>query len=112
MIDANQDAYYEASLFLPLALQEMVGAAAPRRGGRAGILGFREHIFSDIGLLGRLAAESEFTFGTIVQRTMDRPLEARLHYGHPDVMDKLQMIQQGGVSKGTRGLHLSEDVFA
>jgi len=27
-------------------------------------------------------------------------------------MDKLQMVQQGGVSKGTRGLNLSEDVFA
>lgn len=113
MIDANQDAYFESAVFLPLALQEMVGADGPkRRGRRPGIIGFREHIFSNVGLLGRLAADSEFTFGTVIQRTMDWPLDARLHYGHPDMMDKLQMLQQGGVSKGTKGLNLSEDVFA
>ena len=28
------------------------------------------------------------------------------------MLDKLQMLQQGGVSKATRGLNLSEDVFA
>jgi len=109
MIDCNQEAYYESSLFLPLALQEF---ATVRDGRRPGILGFREHIFSDIGLLGRLAADSEFAFGTVIQRTMDWPLQARLHYGHPDMMDKLQVLQQGGVSKGTKGLNLSEDIFA
>ena len=35
----------------------------------------------------RLAADSEFTFGTVIQRTMDAPLEARMHYGHPDILD-------------------------
>eukprot|EP00928_Gymnodinium_smaydae_P017162 TRINITY_DN16559_c0_g1_i1.p1 TRINITY_DN16559_c0_g1~~TRINITY_DN16559_c0_g1_i1.p1 ORF type:complete len:1557 (+),score=196.35 TRINITY_DN16559_c0_g1_i1:34-4671(+) len=109
MIDCNQDAYFEASLFLPLALQEF---GAQRNGRRPGILGFREHIFSDMGLPGKLAADSEFAFGTVIQRTLDRPLGARLHYGHPDMLDKLQMLQQGGVSKGTKGLNLSEDVFA
>merc|ERR1719433_964688 len=109
MIDANQEAYYEASLFLPLALQEF---GRDRHGRRPGILGFREHIFSNISLLGKVAADLEFAFGTVVQRTMDWPMEARLHYGHPDMMDKLQMMQQGGVSKATRGLNLSEDVFA
>jgi len=109
MIDCNQEAYFEASLFLPLALQEF---SSVRNGRRPGILGFREHIFSDIGLLGRLAADSEYSFGTIIQRTMDWPLQARLHYGHPDMMDKLQVLQQGGVSKATKGLNLSEDVFA
>eukprot|EP00439_Symbiodinium_sp_Y106_P025812 s174_g3.t1 len=82
------------------------------RRGRPGIVGFREHIFSAVGLLGRIAADSEFTFGTMIQRTLDWPLNARLHYGHPDLMDKLQVVQQGGVSKGTKGLNLSEDVFA
>eukprot|EP00405_Crypthecodinium_cohnii_P007093 CAMPEP_0206420490 /NCGR_PEP_ID=MMETSP0324_2-20121206/873_1 /ASSEMBLY_ACC=CAM_ASM_000836 /TAXON_ID=2866 /ORGANISM="Crypthecodinium cohnii, Strain Seligo" /LENGTH=1614 /DNA_ID=CAMNT_0053884383 /DNA_START=33 /DNA_END=4877 /DNA_ORIENTATION=- len=109
MIDSNQEAYYESALFLPLALQEF---GEFRNGRRPGILGFREHIFSDIGLVGRLAADSEFAFGTMLQRTMDWPLQARLHYGHPDMMDKLQMVQQGGVSKATRGLNLSEDIFA
>eukprot|EP00927_Polykrikos_kofoidii_P034856 TRINITY_DN2947_c0_g5_i1.p1 TRINITY_DN2947_c0_g5~~TRINITY_DN2947_c0_g5_i1.p1 ORF type:complete len:1590 (-),score=233.54 TRINITY_DN2947_c0_g5_i1:233-5002(-) len=111
MIDANQDAYFEASLFLPMALQQFV-VSQREQGQRIAILGFREHIFSSVGALGRTAAESEFAFGTIVQRTMDLPLKARLHYGHPDMLDKLQMVQQGGVSKGTRGLNLSEDVFA
>jgi len=110
MIDCNQDAYMESALFLPLALHEFEETRSD--GLRPAILGFREHIFSDIGLLGKWAADNEFAFGTVVQRTMDWPLQARLHYGHPDMMDKLQMIQQGGVSKGTRGLNLSEDVFA
>lgn len=109
MIDCNQEAYFEAALFLPAALKEF---SVKRGGRRPGILGFREHIFSDIGLLGRIAADSEFAFGTVIQRTMDTPLQARLHYGHPDMMDKLQVLQQGGVSKGTKGLNLSEDVFA
>lgn len=85
---------------------------AELRKGRPGIVGFREHIFSAVGLLGRLAADSEFTFGTMIQRTLDWPLNSRFHYGHPDLIDKLQVVQQGGVSKGTRGLNLSEDIFA
>lgn len=111
MIDANQDAYYEASLFLPSALQEFCEPERTSK-GRPGIVGFREHIFSAVGLLGRIAADSEFTFGTMIQRTLDWPLNSRFHYGHPDLMDKLQVVQQGGVSKATRGLNLSEDIFA
>merc|ERR1719503_323335 len=80
MIDANQEAYYESALFLPLATAEF---SELRRGRRPGIVGFREHIFSNLGCLGNLAAQSEFTFGTVIQRTMDWPLEARFHYGHP-----------------------------
>ena len=41
-----------------------------------------------------------------------RPLDARLHYGHPDFIDKLTLLGQGGVSKAVKGLHLSEDVYA
>lgn len=107
-IDSNQDAYFEASLFLPRALQEFTATC---NGRRPGILGFREHIFSNVGIMGRLAADNEFAFGTVVQRTMDWPMGCRMHYGHPDIMDKIQMLQQGGVSKATRGLNLSEDIF-
>ncbi len=35
----------------------------------------------------------------------------RLHYGHPDVFDKLATMTRGGVSKATRGLHVSEDLM-
>ena len=34
-----------------------------------------------------------------LERTLDWPLNSRFHYGHPDLMDKLQVVQQGGVSK-------------
>lgn len=35
-----------------------------------------------------------------------------MHYGHPDFIDKLTLMGQGGVSKAVKGLHLSEDVYA
>ena len=35
----------------------------------------------------------------------------RYHYGHPDVWDKVFTMTNGGVSKATKGLHISEDVF-
>ena len=68
--------------------------------------------FSDLGTPGEFAATHESVFGTIVQRTLYRPLDARLHYGHPDFIDKLTLLGQGGVSKAVKGLHLSEDVYA
>jgi callose synthase len=39
-------------------------------------------------------------------------LVGRLHYGHPDVFDKLFFITRGGVSKASKGINLSEDIFA
>jgi len=35
-----------------------------------------------------------------------------MHYGHPDMMNKELIIQQGGVSKATKTVNLSEDIFA
>merc|ERR1719350_1541239 len=58
-----------------------------------------------------MAASAEVAFGTILQRTY-AALGARMHYGHPDLMNKLYMMQQGGVSKATKTLNLSEDIFA
>ncbi|KAJ9527498.1 hypothetical protein QJQ45_025772 [Haematococcus lacustris] len=76
------------------------------------IVGFCEDIFSDkAGALGSFAAAAEFAFGTIVQRTMDTPGNVRMHYGHPDLMNKLHIITRGGPSKATRQLHISEDIF-
>ena len=43
---------------------------------------------------------------------MASPLWCRYHYGHPDMLDKCAMMAQGGISKATKGLNLSEDVFA
>ncbi len=36
----------------------------------------------------------------------------RMHYGHPDVFDRLFHISRGGISKPSRGINLSEDIFA
>lgn len=109
-IDANQEGYLEESLKLCAALREF--ALRPPGASRGpAIVGFREHIFSGIGLLGDLAASSELCFGTLVQRVMANTLWSRYHYGHPDMLDKVAMIGQGGISKATKGLNLSEDIF-
>jgi hypothetical protein len=36
----------------------------------------------------------------------------RFHYGHPDVFDRLFHLTRGGVSKASRVINLSEDIFA
>ena len=46
------------------------------------------------------------------QRVLDAPLDVRLHYGHPDVLDKLHFLTRGGASKASKEIHLSEDIFA
>ncbi|CAL1132375.1 unnamed protein product [Cladocopium goreaui] len=106
-IDSNQGAYFEQMLLLPCALGEFrsTGGLAAR------IVGFAEHITSDIGSLGDFAAGAETAFGTVLQRSY-ATLGARMHYGHPDMMNKEYMMQQGGVSKATKMLNLSEDIFA
>lgn len=103
-IDANQGAYFEQMMLLPCVLGEF-------RDNAKKIVGFPEHITSDIGSIGDFAASAEFAFGTVLQRSY-AALGARMHYGHPDIMNKTYMMQQGGVSKATKTLHLSEDIFA
>jgi len=105
-VDANQEGYLEESLKLSCALREFDGDAPPA------ILGFGEHIFSGLGALGDFAASAELAFGTLVQSTMASVLQSRYHYGHPDIFDKFAMIGQGGISKATKKLNVSEDVFA
>ncbi|KAL1529896.1 hypothetical protein AB1Y20_000824 [Prymnesium parvum] len=110
-IDANQEGYLTESLKLSNAIQSFhVNMAGAWRG--PAIVGFREHIFSNLGLMGEIAACSEAAFGTLVQRTMASVLWSRYHYGHPDMLDKCAMMAQGGISKATKGLNLSEDIFA
>jgi 1,3-beta-glucan synthase component. len=76
------------------------------------IVGMREHIFSHLGgAVAHFAAANEFVFGTIVQRFLTWPLRARFHYGHPDVWDKTWALTSGGISKSSKTLHVSEDIF-
>jgi hypothetical protein len=35
-----------------------------------------------------------------------------MHYGHPDVFDRIFHFTTGGVSKSSPGINLSEDIFA
>lgn len=41
-----------------------------------------------------------------------RLCRVRMHYGHPDVFDRIFHITRGGISKSSRGINLSEDIFA
>jgi len=109
-IDANQGAYFEQMLMLPCVLGEFRNYAVGR-GKAKRIIGLPEHITSDFGSIGDFAAGSEIAFGTISQRSF-AVLGGRMHYGHPDMMNKQYMMQQGGVSKATKTINLSEDIFA
>jgi len=109
-IDANQGAYFEQMLLLPSVLAEFRHEPGYDDGNKK-IVGFPEHITSDIGSIGDFAASAEIAFGTILQRTY-AILGARMHYGHPDIMNHQFMMQQGGISKATKTLNLSEDIFA
>jgi len=110
-IDSNQGAYFEQMLLLPNVLGEFRAGSDSARAGSYKIVGFPEHITSDIGTIGDFAAGAETAFGTILQRSY-AALGARMHYGHPDMMNKALMMQQGGVSKATKTVNLSEDIFA
>ncbi|CAE7418607.1 GSC2 [Symbiodinium necroappetens] len=106
-IDANQGAYLEQLHFVLFAMGEF------RQGDGFAplILGFPEYITSSIGAPGEFAAGAESVFGTDQQHTLNA-LGVRMHYGHPDIMNKNYMNQQGGVSKATKHTNLSEDIFA
>lgn len=77
------------------------------------ILGFREHIFTgSVSSLANYMALQETSFVTLGQRVLNNPLRVRMHYGHPDVFDKVFYMTAGGVSKASKGINLSEDIFA
>ena len=103
-LDMNQDNYMGEAYKMRNLLEGFTGNVR--------IIGFREHIFSESGgAVANFAASNEFVFGTMVQRFMTWPLCVRFHYGHPDVWDKVWVTANGGVSKASRTLHVSEDVF-
>ncbi|EDK37070.2 hypothetical protein PGUG_01168 [Meyerozyma guilliermondii ATCC 6260] len=127
LIDANQDNYLEECLKIRSVLAEFeelnveqINPYAPnlktdvKTGNNApvAILGAREYIFSEnSGVLGDVAAGKEQTFGTLFARTLAQ-IGGKLHYGHPDFLNATYMFTRGGVSKGQKGLHLNEDIYA
>lgn len=105
-IDMNQAGYFEESLKMRNILEEFDLTGCK-------ILGFREHIFTgSVSSVANYMALQELSFVTLGQRVLTNPLCIRQHYGHPDLFDKLFVMCEGGMSKASRGINLSEDVFA
>ncbi|KAF0682346.1 Aste57867_25529 [Aphanomyces stellatus] len=109
-IDMNQQHYFEECLKMPNLL---VTADHHPSGKPVSIIGMREHIFTgDASSLSMFKSWQELVFVTLSQRVLADPLYVRMHYGHPDVFDKVWSLTRGGVSKASKGINLSEDVFA
>ncbi|GJT09449.1 callose synthase 3 [Tanacetum coccineum] len=110
-IDMNQDNYMEEALKMRNLLQEFLKKHDDVR--YPTILGLREHIFTgSVSSLAWFMSNQETSFVTIGQRLLANPLKVRFHYGHPDVFDRLFHLTRGGVSKASKIINLSEDIFA
>ena len=48
----------------------------------------------------------------IGQHVLTNPLNIRMQYGHLDVFDCLWFLARGGMSKASRVINISEDIFA
>ncbi|KAH7433760.1 hypothetical protein KP509_07G084800 [Ceratopteris richardii] len=109
-IDMNQDNYFEEALKMRNLLEQF---KPPDKGPQATVLGVREHIFTgSVSSLAWFMSKQEASFVTLGQRVLARPLRVRMHYGHPDVFDRLFHLTRGGMSKASKAINVSEDVFA
>lgn len=109
-IDMNQDNYFEEALKMRNLLEEYRSKYGIRK---PNILGVREHIFTgSVSSLAWFMSAQETSFVTLGQRVLANPLKIRLHYGHPDVFDRFWFLTRGGISKASRLINLSEDIFA
>nr|CAB3499926.1 unnamed protein product [Digitaria exilis] len=84
-IDMNQDNYLEEAMKMRNLLEEFRNVRGNHGIRDPTILGVREHVFT-----GRV----------------------RMHYGHPDVFDRIFHITRGGISKASRVINISEDIYA
>ncbi|KAL9236784.1 hypothetical protein vseg_011413 [Gypsophila vaccaria] len=109
-IDMNQDNYFEEALKVRNLLDEFnkyYGIRKPT------ILGVRENIFTgSVSSLAWFMSAQETSFVTLGQRVLANPLKVRMHYGHPDIFDRFWFLTRGGVSKASKLINLSEDIFA
>ncbi|XP_022774628.1 putative callose synthase 6 isoform X2 [Durio zibethinus] len=110
-IDMNQDNYFEEAYKMRNVLEEFVKHRHNQR--KPSILGLREHIFTgSVSSLAWFMSNQETSFVTIGQRILANPLRVRFHYGHPDIFDRIFHITRGGISKASKIINLSEDIFA
>ncbi|KAK1258888.1 Callose synthase 7 [Acorus gramineus] len=110
-IDMNQDSYLEEAFKMRNVLEEFRkshhGPCPPT------IVGLREHIFTgSVSSLAWFMSNQETSFVTIGQRILASPLRVRFHYGHPDIFDRIFHITRGGISKASKYINLSEDIFS
>ncbi|MCO5592990.1 hypothetical protein L7F22_046994 [Adiantum nelumboides] len=109
-IDMNQDNYFEEALKMRNLLEEFEGDYGLRP---PTILGVREHVFTgSVSSLAWFMSNQETSFVTLGQRVLARPLKVRMHYGHPDVFDRLFHLTRGGFSKASKTINISEDIYA
>ncbi|EEC71251.1 hypothetical protein OsI_03222 [Oryza sativa Indica Group] len=109
-IDMNQDNYFEEALKMRNLLEEFnrhYGIRKPK------ILGVREHVFTgSVSSLAWFMSAQETSFVTLGQRVLADPLKVRMHYAIQDVFDRLWFLGRGGISKASRVINISEDIFA
>ncbi|KAH6814902.1 glucan synthase-like 10 [Perilla frutescens var. frutescens] len=109
-IDMNQDNYFEEALKMRNLLEEFNcdhGLRPPT------ILGVRENVFTgSVSSLASFMSNQESSFVTLGQRVLANPLKVRMHYGHPDVFDRVFHITRGGISKASRVINISEDIYS
>ncbi|KAK3433100.1 hypothetical protein EUGRSUZ_D00622 [Eucalyptus grandis] len=109
-IDMNQDNYFEEALKMRNLLEEFKTYYGIRR---PTILGVRENVFSgSVSSLAWFMSSQEMSFVTLGQRVLANPLKVRMHYGHPDVFDRFWFLTRGGISKASKVINISEDIFA
>ena len=53
----------------------------------------------------------EKIFVMIWQHVLENHLKIRMHYCHPDVFNHLWILACGGMSKASRVINISEDIF-
>lgn len=110
-IDMNQDNYLEEAFKIRNVLGEFLRSKYQKH--PPSILGLREHIFTgSVSSLAWFMSNQETSFVTIGQRILANPLKVRFHYGHPDIFDRIFHLTRGGISKASRIINLSEDIFA
>lgn len=106
----EQEHYFEETIKMRNLLQEFRTFHGIRK---PTILGVREHVFTgSVSSLAWFMSAQETVFVTLSQRVLANPLKIRMHYGHPDVFDRLWFISRGGISKASRTINISEDIFA
>ncbi|KAK4482394.1 hypothetical protein RD792_009549 [Penstemon davidsonii] len=109
-IDMNQDNYFEEALKMRNLLEEFHSDHGLRP---PSILGVREHVFTgSVSSLASFMSNQEASFVTLGQRVLSNPLKVRMHYGHPDVFDRVFHMTRGGISKASRVINISEDIFS